>query len=740
MARRSIPYPPSPSWIPADLTDVGRESTRDVIAVMTGLALFLGLYGFLVLAALAGVVAGIVVSFRSLGVCAGLPLALVSGCIAFMLLRVLFYRGSVEKDLQVELTEEEQPVLFECLRKLADEVGAPEPDRVFVTPEVNAAVVTHLSLVNLVVPPRRDLTIGLALVNVLTLSEFKGVMGHEFGHFSQGTGRMHSYIQVAFRVMAGLRSGETWVTKEARAIGRGTGRTSANPVVGALFMAFVGGPLWVISKAAWVILYLIEVSRLSLSRNHEFHADRVAVSVAGSNAIVHGLVRSTFADESFEETFRVLDIAAQHNLYTRDLYFHHTKSAERLRKVRRNSSLGLPPALKRPEDGRDVRVFDTDDPGVPDMWSTHPKNADREKNAKRVFVPAEEDDRSPWILFADAAELRERLTYKVYRRIFRAKKSIELDPPERVQRLIDEEHAEVTFDPKYHGAYDERWIAPGDIAELNTLIDNEPWEPGRVGRTHGRLYRELGRRADDWRELQGRIREIYRKAFGRPRGRKLDKVRDLEQDLDDLAEWFGGFDRRVFLIHGHMARQAGGRWGEELTQRYLFHLDVQALHVDLARAMHRVDDVVAGCSHFEDGLLPEDYFEWAMDTFRSARQMMQDCLHRARCLRTPELANVKAGTRLDTLIFDQEVLRELPRSFVKGAWINKLARQMGRMRARLCRMDFKSLGALLQLQDRLAEEWRTKVLPATEVNRAESLPGLIVVDESPPAGPATKQA
>jgi len=26
------------------------------------------------------------------------------------------------------------------------------------------------------------------------------------------------------------------------------------------------------------------------------------------------------------------------------------------------------------------------------------------------------------------------------------------------------------------------------------------------------------------------------------------------------------------------------------------------------------------------------------------------------------------------------------------------------------------------------------------VNRAESLPGLIVVDESPPAGPATKQA
>jgi hypothetical protein len=238
--------------------------------------------------------------------------------------------------------------------------------------------------------------------------------------------------------------------------------------------------------------------------------------------------------------------------------------------------------------------------------------------------------------------------------------------------------------------------------------------------------------------LQGRIREIYRKAFGRPRGRKLEKVRDLEEDLEKLAEWFGGFDRRVFLIHGHMARQFGGRWADDLADRYLFHLDVQGLHLQLARAMERVDDVVEGCSHFEDGLLPEDYFEWAMDTFRTARQTMVDCIDRAQCLRTPELANIKSGTRLDTLIFDQEVLRDLPRSFIKGAWIHKLARQMDRMRRRLCRMDFKNLGALLQMQDRLAEEWRAKVIPATQANGADSLPELIVVEELPPADATTK--
>jgi hypothetical protein len=187
-----------------------------------------------------------------------------------------------------------------------------------------------------------------------------------------------------------------------------------------------------------------------------------------------------------------------------------------------------------------------------------------------------------------------------------------------------------------------------------------------------------------------------------------------------------------------MARQAGGHWAEELTDRYLFHLEVQRLHLSLARAMYRVDDVVEGVAHFEDGLLPEDYFEWAMDTFRTARQTMQDCLDQARTLRTPELANIKAGTRLNTLIFDQEVLRELPRSFIKGAWIGKLARQMGRMRLRLCRMDFKSLGALLQLQDRLAEEWRAKIQPGGP-GEADSLPEITVIN-APPADSAVKPA
>src|SRR5262249_48387281 len=154
----------------------------------------------LVLAALGGVVIGLVLAFRHFGLCFGIPLAVVSACIAFLLIRVLFYRPAPEKLLGIEVTDEEQPVLFAFLRKLTREIGAPEPARVFVPPDINAAVSTNVTLANLIVPPKRDLIVGLGLVNVLTLSEFKAVMGHEFGHFTQHTGRMHAYTQVAFRV------------------------------------------------------------------------------------------------------------------------------------------------------------------------------------------------------------------------------------------------------------------------------------------------------------------------------------------------------------------------------------------------------------------------------------------------------------------------------------------------------------------------------------------------------------
>jgi len=402
-----------------------------------------------------------------------------------------------------------------------------------------------------------------------------------------------------------------------------------------------------------------------------------------------------------------------------------------LRMVKKDPRLGMPPELKGAKDGRDIQAFDEDDEdsGIPEMWHTHPPDIDREESAKAIFVPAEMDERSPWLLFDEKEALKERATYKFYRVVFRAKKDIKLVPPEEVQELLDDENAEVTYDPKYHGAYDERSIHPGNVLELNRLVADEPWEAERITRVHSRLYLELGKRAEDLADIRKRIRNVFKRTYGRPRGRDRDRLDDLEHDFETLTEWFTSFDRRVYLVHAHMARELGGSWLQELAQRYLFQLDIQEIHRDVAAAQDQVNDIIDGLNHYGDEL-PDGYFEEMQEVLRNGRSILEDCLDRACEMRTPEMANVKMGTRFDKLIFEGNLVGQLPRSFVKGAWVNKLSHQMGLMRHRVNRMDFKCFGAILQMQDRMAAAWLAKA--AKPAANGEKLPELIVVDERTP--------
>jgi hypothetical protein len=56
--------------------------------------------------------------------------------------------------------------LFGFVRRVYQDVGAPAPQRVVVSPDVYAALVSDTSRLNLVLRPKRDLLIRLGLLNV----------------------------------------------------------------------------------------------------------------------------------------------------------------------------------------------------------------------------------------------------------------------------------------------------------------------------------------------------------------------------------------------------------------------------------------------------------------------------------------------------------------------------------------------------------------------------------------------
>lgn len=220
MDMNSLPlYPASPSGVPQELTKAKASYKRQAMYAMAGLLVFMLLYialmvsfgfisyqGFLALSRVFDLVT--------------LFISVVSLMLAVFMAKSLFAVRKSGDPRGIEVTAEQEPKLFEFLNTLADEVGAPKPHRVFLTPEVNAAVFYDLSLWNLLFPSKKNLIVGLGLVNVLNLGEFKAVLAHEFGHFAQGSMMVGRWVYIAQQIIGHMVATRDWLDKTVSFISR----------------------------------------------------------------------------------------------------------------------------------------------------------------------------------------------------------------------------------------------------------------------------------------------------------------------------------------------------------------------------------------------------------------------------------------------------------------------------------------------------------------------------------------
>src|SRR6478609_7691151 len=267
MAAPKIPYPPSPADVPEGFTDYPDSFTKQQNLLLAGLFVFLIMYiAAVIFFAMTGIWCFLTFAKYPVAKVIGMFL---SGTFFLYLVKGFFKRPTMNKEMHVEITEEEQPVLFGFIHQLCDELGAPEPNKVYVAPDVNAACMSRTSLVNLFVEPKRDLLIGLGLVNCMNLSEFKAVLAHEFGHFCH-LGPTSSYTQIVMEVMLNLIQGEDWLDRLA----------AWCKEQGALkWLGYsIGGCMWCGRSFLFLMFKMVALQDRAVSREQEFHADRVAVS------------------------------------------------------------------------------------------------------------------------------------------------------------------------------------------------------------------------------------------------------------------------------------------------------------------------------------------------------------------------------------------------------------------------------------------------------------------------------
>ncbi|HEY7638190.1 MAG TPA: M48 family metallopeptidase [Steroidobacteraceae bacterium] len=555
-------YPAGPRSVPPDLTRPTRAYRTHAWLAMGGLALFVLLY----LALASWFTWTAYRLFASLAHGAEPLWTFVAGvCSAFLAVfmwkALVFVKHRHAID-DIEVTAAEQPRLFAFINRLADEAGAPRAHRVFLSPRVNAAVFYDLSVLNLLFPSRKNLEIGLGLVNAVSLGELKAVLAHEFGHFGQRSMAVGRWVYIAQQIAAHIIAKRDALD----AFLRGLSRVD-------LRIAWVG---WLLSLIVWSIRSLMEtvfrvvvLAQRALSREMELQADLVAVSLTGSDALIHALYKLNVADEAWERSLTFADSEAREKRSVTDLFAVQKRITEKLRQVLDDPGYGevAPPPQDKPQEHR---IFKTSLAQPPRMWSTHPANSEREQNAKRRYIAAAIDERSAWDLFDDVPDLKKRMTAHVFRAVQEAADV----PLEQSLAKLDEQFGRAFYDRSYRGAYLGRPLAR--YAREAADLYGPPLLSEHIAAELDAIYPQalsqdmakLKALEEEKATLEGLKAGFLTTSGGviRHRGKDLkradlqDALDDVQEELDRARDGVQAHDRRCRAVHLAAATQLGSGW------------------------------------------------------------------------------------------------------------------------------------------------------------------------------------
>jgi Zn-dependent protease with chaperone function len=499
----------------------------------------------------------------------------------------------------VEITAAEEPALFVFLHRLADEAGAPRPYRVFLSGRVNACVFYDLSIINLLLPSRKNLEIGLALVNVLTLGELKAVLAHEFGHFAQRSMAVGRWVYIAHQIAYTLITERDMFDEMLQ-------RASAVDPRIAWIAWLLRLVIWAIRCVLEMIFRIVVLSQRALEREMELQADLVAVSVTGSDALVHALYRFPAAEQAWVQAMNfVRDENREGGRAVQDVFALQTRIIEGLRMAHGDPSYGAVPPLPTDAPERH-RVFKTAIARPRQMWSTHPSSSDREANAKRAYVAAPVDDRNPWSLFADPVALRERMSVDLMREV-----RLKPVPLKETLARLDAKYQHVCFEPQYRGVYAER-SPVRHISQVGEFYGPLPAAEDVAGALEGLYPEELCGQLAQLRILEEEKAQLRALQVGRlqapggvirhrgariTRRRLAQTIAAVEAECAACQQLIQEHDRRCRSAHLAAAQRLGRGWPEHL--RGLLHLLHYADHAQAAvhAARAHIEDTLAGFLH-----------------------------------------------------------------------------------------------------------------------------------------------
>lgn len=466
-------YPSPPSGVSADITKPSVEYRKDTARVVGALILFFAVYLLILVLALGMVAAAIVAGVLLIITIPNVYTLIIGGAMGAVgiflliyLVKFLFSKHKIDRSGMMEITREEEPVFFEFVRKISAETGTRFPKKIYLTTEVNASVFYDSSFLSMFFPVRKNLHVGLGLVNSSNISELKAVIAHEFGHFSQRSMKAGSYVYQVNRVVHDMLYNNAGYSN----VISGFARTH-----GAFYLAAyaTGYMIGLVQKLMAYMYNFVNLRNQKLSREMEFHADIISASTSGYQPLIASLRRMEISQTGYDRMIEVCNAAIPLNLKPENIFPLQSQTIKYLSDdYKIEFSQGLPQIT-----ATTFARFYQSKVKIKDLWASHPSTDDREKNLQLLNLPPGDIIHdSAWTAFQYPEAIQKKMTTFLFSKI-----TFEKTPLIMNETVYEDQYNNVykkfRFDDRYHGYYDNREIPYFNVdEEKNTTTDIFPDE------------------------------------------------------------------------------------------------------------------------------------------------------------------------------------------------------------------------------------------------------------------------
>jgi len=431
------------------------HATRAILSIVLFVAVYLLLFAVAIgVGCLCGYLALqlIILKFSFITAAIGIGLLAVGFFILYFMIKFVFTRNTSNYSHLTEIDIKDEHELHQMIQELVNEVGTRFPKRIFISPEVNASVFYDSNFWSMFLPIRKNLHIGLGLVNTMTVSELKGIVAHEFGHFSQKSMKVGSFVYNVNKVIHNILYDNESYNDALNSWAKSSNYFVIVIWIATYFNQFVQFILKLVYK-------VVNVNYLGLSREMEFHADAIAAHIVGSKPMITSMLRIDLSSKAHNTVMSYYDEHFEQAIVTENIF---PQQLFALNFIAETNKIAIQNNLPNVTEEHSER-FNKSKLVIKNQWDSHPSMNDRIAAFKNLDIPQKKPDYRPAnVLFKNIDATQQKISQKIFALVPYTEKTTTKDL-KPFSSDLEEKYLKAKYPDVFNSYYDNYNVTPFDL-------------------------------------------------------------------------------------------------------------------------------------------------------------------------------------------------------------------------------------------------------------------------------------